>query len=105
MFIKNAEELSECNNKINEANRGSYVSILLLYRDNAYKFNPNNQFQRRCMSSLIKGQLHKSLTEIFFRKFNSCIKYRWCSRQALMDSIRANGEEYPEKGIRYAFKV
>ncbi|KNC25946.1 hypothetical protein FF38_08354 [Lucilia cuprina] len=88
----NAEELSECNNKTNEANRESYT---------------------RC---IIKGQLHKSLTEIFSVNLivasnkngvHGKLSLKNFKRfyDVLMDLIRANGEEYPEKGIRYAFKV
>ncbi|XP_037808804.1 uncharacterized protein LOC119601737 isoform X3 [Lucilia sericata] len=93
--IQTADELEDCNAKINEANRTAYI---------------------RCMSSLLKGQLHKSLTAIFSVNLivasnidgvHGKVSLKSFKRlyDILMDSIRANGEENPEKEIRHAFKL
>ncbi|KAI8119222.1 hypothetical protein CVS40_9223 [Lucilia cuprina] len=71
---------------------------------------------RHVVCHLIKGQLHKSLTEFFSVNLivasnidgvHGMLSLKNFKRfyDDLMDSIRDNGEEYPEKGIRYAFKV
>ncbi|KAI8115469.1 hypothetical protein CVS40_12337 [Lucilia cuprina] len=93
--IQTTNELEDCNAKINDTNRAAYT---------------------RCISFLLKGQLHKSLTEIFsvnlivasnIDGIHGKVALKSFKRlyDILMDSIRANGEENPEKEIRHAFKL